>query len=618
YLLTGHAPFEDDQHNSTVSKMTAHVLDPVPNLKTLRTDVPDGVVAIFERLVAKQPADRFQDGTALAEALHPFASGNASAAQETPSSSPGSTVWRRSGEAATKMFTAGSGQGGLMAGDELNSRARSAKELLDLHCYQEVIALLEEVPNAENIPVVREILFEARQRQFEINNLLATIQQGMHRKDRQSRQQLQAALERLRVLKPGHKEFESHLARIQQAERGGLRLPLPGREEPLDIPWAAAIPALIVGGLMAVMGVWVIVRDKGGKEIARIEVPDGGSATVTADSGDSPNNAGGWHGWPADAPQPAIAPFDAAQAEIHQQAWADYLKLPLEHTNSLGMKFRLIPPGEFLMGSTTDEIDECLKDFPPDEDYWRKHFPSEAPRHKVILTKAIYMGVHQVTQENYEAVMGTNPSVFASTGRDPKKSEKVAGLDTAQHPVEGARWYDAVDFCAKLCEKESLTPFYARVENDVKMLSGNGYRLPTEAEWEFACRAGTITKYWIGDSDEDLKRIGWTGENSEIRTHPVGELPRNPLGLFDMHGNVWEWVEDGWDPTYYEQFDAVPAVDPSNPSSADSQRVMRGGNFNDGSRYARSATRGSFHASWGLNGFRVALTVDAVRQLLPK
>ncbi len=108
------------------------------------------------------------------------------------------------------------------------------------------------------------------------------------------------------------------------------------------------------------------------------------------------------------------------------------------------------------------------------------------------------------------------------------------------------------------------------------MLAGTGYRLPTEAEWEFSCHAGATTKYWIGDQDKDLAQAGWFGMNSGGRTHAVGELKANPLGLYDIHGNVWEWVQDRWEPTYYSQFQEKPALNPSGPVTAGPLRVIRG------------------------------------------
>ncbi|MBC7822042.1 MAG: SUMF1/EgtB/PvdO family nonheme iron enzyme, partial [Planctomycetaceae bacterium] len=314
------------------------------------------------------------------------------------------------------------------------------------------------------------------------------------------------------------------------------------------------------------------------------------------------------------APSSAKAPFDSKQARAHQEAWAKHLGVPVEYTNPIGMKFVLIPPGEFLMGSTPAEIEEALK-FAGEDKHLQECIKSEAPQHKVILTQPSYLGVHEVTQAQYEQVMGKNPSNFARTGPDKAYVEKVAGMNTTSHPVEGVSWNDAAEFCAKLSQQEKLKPFYFRTGQTVTPLDGTGYRLPSEAEWELACRAGTTTKYWIGDKDEELMRAGWFGANSGGRTHPVGELKGNPFGLYDIHGNVWEWVQDGWEATYYGQFQDMVAINPDAPFSAGSARVIRGGSW----FFPASFCRASFHhdaVPWGgglSNGFRVSLVVHAVK-----
>ncbi len=202
------------------------------------------------------------------------------------------------------------------------------------------------------------------------------------------------------------------------------------------------------------------------------------------------NTLASWHGWAADAPKPAIAPFDAAKAKQHQEAWAKYLGVPVEYSNSIGMKFRLIPPGEFMIGSTPEEIETALKDAGEDKQ-WLAYIRSEVPKHRVILSQPFYLGINDVTQADYKKVMGQNPSYFAPTGAG---KEAVAGMDTTNHPVEGTNWFDAAEFCAKLSKQEKLKPFYFRDREYITFLDGTGYRLPSEAEWEFADRHG----FWGG------------------------------------------------------------------------------------------------------------------------
>ena len=221
--------------------------------------------------------------------------------------------------------------------------------------------------------------------------------------------------------------------------------------------------------------------------------------------------------------------------------------LPLS-SNSIGMKFKPIIGGTFTKG----EDDEA---------------------HQVTLTQPFELGVYEVTQEQYEGVMGTNPSRF--TGR--------------QNPVDRVSWDDAVEFCRKL----SALP--------AEKKAGYVYRLPTEAEWEYSCRAGTQTTYSFGDSESELGEYAWYYDNSERTTHPVGGKKPNPWGLYDMHGNVWEWCSDR-----YGNYPSGSVTDPTGATSG-SYRVIRGGSWSDTSQYARSAgrNRSSPDNRYNNMGFRV-------------
>jgi formylglycine-generating enzyme required for sulfatase activity/Leucine-rich repeat (LRR) protein len=365
--------------------------------------------------------------------------------------------------------------------------------------------------------------------------------------------------------------------------------------------------ALAAATSLLLAGILIVIKNQKGEIIARIksdrpvevDLPEGSTATISSTDEDlNPKskieNPKSWHGWPADAPAPAIAPFDATQAKKHQQEWADYLKLPLSRRNTIGMKFVLIPPGEFLMGSTPDEIAAAIIDA-GDNEGWKEEIRSEAPQHKVILTQPFYMAVDEVTQKEYQAVLGSNPSAF------PKPD----------HPVDTVSYADAAEFCAKLSKQEDLKPFYFRADETVTPIKGNGYRLPTEAEWEFACRAGTVTKFFNGNE----LPAGWWGGNSGGRTHEVEDLAGNPFGLFDLHGNVSEWTDDSWDPKFYERFVEQPAINPIVPYNIGSRRIMRGGDWGDHEAHCRSANRQAYDPSFGSDhyiGFRVVLVVDAL------
>jgi len=249
-----------------------------------------------------------------------------------------------------------------------------------------------------------------------------------------------------------------------------------------------------------------------------------------------------------------------------------------------------IPAGSFLMGSPETE---------PDRD-------TDEAQHDVRITRPFYLGVHEVTQAQYEAVMGSNPSRFAATGTG---KDKVAGQSTGQHPVETVSWLDAVKFCNKLSELEGFTPFYEIDGKNVRVTDwrAKGYRLPTEAEWEYACRAGTASRWSFGDNPADLGEHAWFDGNSEYRTHPVGEKRPNAFGLFDMAGSVWEWCWDAYDKDYYKQ---SRRDDPTGPDAAGAaNRVIRGGSWRSSPRLCRSAFRGGYAPGYRFSylGFRLAL-----------
>ncbi len=259
--------------------------------------------------------------------------------------------------------------------------------------------------------------------------------------------------------------------------------------------------------------------------------------------------------------------------------------------NSIGMTLKLVSSSEFTMGSAKDDPDAL---------------PEEKPPHPVRISP-FYVGIHEVTQEQYQEVMGINPSYFSSTGGG---KNQVAGRSTDHYPVEYVTWLDAVRFCNILSEREGFAPFYEvngeNVENvEIPNKRGPGYRLPTEAEWEYACRAGTSTRFSFGDDRLVLSDYGWFDQNSVGMTHPVGEKQPNAFGLRDMHGNVSEWCSDGYDENFYKN---SPKDDPLK-SSGTAARVNRGGSWRNWARQCWTASR----AGWtpmGRSpnlGFRVAL-----------
>ena len=261
----------------------------------------------------------------------------------------------------------------------------------------------------------------------------------------------------------------------------------------------------------------------------------------------------------------------SAEAQEEQRRLVESSGLPLEVENSVGMRFRLIPPGAFLRGSHAEETGS---------------FTNEQPAHRVTLTRPFYIGAFEVTQGQWAMVMGENASRFRAAG--------------ASAPAETVSWNDARSFVSRLCELEGVPE--------------GTYRLPAEAEWEYACRAGTAAATYAGDLEilgernaPVLDPIAWYGGNSGVDyegyfvdgweetqtsfeiagTHPAGMKRPNAWGLHDTIGNVWEWCED-WIDLYAD----APAADPRGPESGPG-RVARGGAWSSPARRCRAATRGA-------------------------
>jgi formylglycine-generating enzyme required for sulfatase activity len=278
------------------------------------------------------------------------------------------------------------------------------------------------------------------------------------------------------------------------------------------------------------------------------------------------------------------------------------------------IKMVLIPSGNFMMGSPESEAG---------------HRDSEAPRHSVTLTRDFYMGIYPVTKGEYAAVMrrnanGASTNPICNFGSSLEKGE-------VRQPVVGVRWYDAILFCNRLSMQQGLTPVYSISDstnpadwgnvptgnnstwNSVRAnWDANGYRLPTEAEWEYACRAGTTTAWYTGNTeDAALLAAAWYGDvfdsSSYFRQdpHDVGLKTPNAWGLYDMHGNVWERC---WDRFSSSIYNSEGRTDPRGASSLFTSRVGRGGSrFSSGAEIIRSARRNSNAPSDRFSdvGFRV-------------
>jgi formylglycine-generating enzyme required for sulfatase activity len=232
---------------------------------------------------------------------------------------------------------------------------------------------------------------------------------------------------------------------------------------------------------------------------------------------------------------------------------------PKNYTNSIGLEFVLIPAGTFVMGS------------PPDDE---SAFDWEKPAHQVTISRPFYMSRYEVTQGQWEKLMGNNPSCFK--GRN--------------NPVEQVSWEEAQVFIRKLNRKEGTSK----------------YRLPTEAEWEYAARAGSQTRYHFGEGEGNLGEYDWYFENSGGKTHPVGRKKPNAWGLFDTAGNVWEWVNDWYDRDYYSR---SPGIDPPGAENVDI-RVCRGGGWDGFAGDCRAVVRSGCEPGYRSSslGFRLAFS----------
>jgi len=293
-----------------------------------------------------------------------------------------------------------------------------------------------------------------------------------------------------------------------------------------------------------------IMVSRGSKAIVRVSVRDSGTPLFLESNR---------------APPMARAPFDAKLAKRYQQAWARHLSVPVQFTNSIGMQFVLIPPGKFLMGSPNSEE---LR-----ESQWETQY-------EVTISRAFYLCTTEVTQACWTELMDENPSGHQG--------------DT-ELPVEQVSWEDCSEFLDRL--------------NRLSAEPNRRYRFPTEAEWEYACRAGTQARHCGGDDPRKIKQYAWCEENTST-TQPVGTRMGNAWNAYDMHGNVWEHCSDRIQTHAYGDYAATSPVDPTGSTSG-SRRIARGGSFEDGCMLIRSARRGSTEPSEKVDhvGLRVACEI---------
>ena len=556
-LLTGKVLYQGE---TLMQILMAHQQAPIPSLSTARPEVPAELETCFQRMVAKEPGDRYQSMAEVVTALE-------------------RVLAELSGQSATAGATA----------DEPSSAV-----------VARTLAFLDEVKPRGAVTKQQKTAAEART---------------------------------LPYVGPEHDTTSNFAGRAR-----GL------------VAWMRKRPLLLLGigcGMIAVVVVLIVLNLRQGTLVVEIDEQSGKDVQVAVSQGGEKvqvaDAKSGWtlsldvgkydlavqggddqfqldsqsvtvtHGGQVKVKvtlKPsslAVAPFDAKQARKYQERWARQLGMQVEITNSIGMKLVLIPPGEFQMGSPKELIEEELKAHGEDQRY-KEHLPGEGPQHRVRITKPFYLGTYLVTQGEYQRVMGVNPSAFSATGGD---KDKVAGQDTKRFPVENVSWDDAVEFCRKLSDMPA------------EKAAGRTYLLPSEAQWEYACRAGSTGRYSFSSgglsrvsSDEtgtvplarvELSDYGWFGDNAGGMPHAVGLKRASAWGLYDMHGSVWEWCQDWYDVGYYVQ---TPVDDPTGPPGG-SGRVVRGGAWGAPAGHCRSAGRCAIEPGcrYGPLGFRASRVV---------
>jgi len=498
YLLAGRPLFEAD---SVVKKVMAHQQKPAPSLADAPAAVDPRLDAVFQRMVAKQPADRFQSMEEVIAALQSLPQTETAAGPPSIAFRGGPTSLGPLGTAATQTLQ----QPKAVAVDENTARLSAV----------------------------------------DINTAM-----GLKKS-----------------------------SRTTQRSKVSVK--------PLHLAIGGAAGALLLVGLMMLAfsgnrdsrsrdGAKKTDADSTAQPASRLDAVV--SATIVEPT-PSPRTEPPSTSQPSTRPPPANAPFDAAQARKHQEAWAKHLGIPVETTNSIGQTLVVIPPGRFAMG----EDDKTVE---------------------VTLTKPFLLGQTEVTQGQWNEVMGM----------EPWKGQEytIEGTDVAATWVS---WDDAVAFCVRLTERE---------RGSGKISREQAYRLPTEAEWEFACRAGTVTRFSFGDDESLLDDYAWFGGGwkdgptpaprpggstaGEMHAHGVKCKRPNPLGLHDLHGNLYEWCSD-WHDEGYSKTSSV--TDPQGPD-AGSFRVIRGGSWDGIAVSCCSAGRGiGTPTSRGSSvGFRVVMSQE--------
>ncbi len=625
FLLTGRPPYGGEDYKTAPRKMLGHINDAVPDLKKLRSDVPDELNAIYHKLMAKKSDQRYATSTELAEALSPWAMGGSEVTQVPGAPSGHTRVLPAAQTVPEKTLAQHSGR----PVDTEVTQAFAA----DKNAFP---TLLEPVARAGQTTFVPPETTAPGRTGFPawlwpaLGGAAAMIL-------------LTAGL--LWLMKSGPSDAppdgpntvaQNNTTPDQPASNTTdkpedppsdqtelppeLMTPDPEKTDPAEVAAEEPLDPLMTeepaaeNPVVTLVGP-IVVPDPVVPEAPSLPDPEPNppfrlelkkeivASTTEQDANDEPIE-------PlfevedivvvvtvADqGPASLKSPFDQAAVQKARVAWAEELQIPPSVKNTIDMELVLIPPGEFAMGASDLEA---------------KTSPSEKPQHKVKISKPIYVGKFEVLQREYQKVTGSNPSKFNKATKVDIFKRKVGNLDTDMFPVDSVTWHEAIEFCNKLSAREGLAPYY---KLGGEPPGGNGYRLLTEAEWEYCCRAGTVTSYSFGATSSGKEsNVGTTsgkpGAGGLKRTERAGSFPPNQFGLFDMHGNVSEWCFDWHDKALYSSRVGKLMVNPQGPRGG-MLRVLRGGAWDLPPVMSRAAARGALSPNSDANntGFRVART----------
>jgi formylglycine-generating enzyme required for sulfatase activity/serine/threonine protein kinase len=558
FLLTGRIPYPAD---TPMEGIVAHRERPIPSLRDLCSDVPESLDAVFRQMVAKRADARQASMREVIEQLEGCLPARARASGPWPFPSPevdGPDVGRGSPEARSERDPSH-----VATVSQTDDSSLSAGPQLDATSDWTTRVPPQRGPNRSRAILVGPLVAAA----------LAAIALGVVFRIRTPNGTIVLEID----------QPDAHVTILD--EEGQLEIECSGGDGSLRISVDPGKYRLLVekeGFSDHAEG--FTIRSRATKEFTiRLEQPEGDPASSE--------------------PPPAIASLTPEEVRENQQRWADRHGVAVELENSIGMKLVLIPPGEFLMGSTEEEIKHWQ---PRHNDAWAPELvPAEGPKHRVRITRPFYLAVHEVTVGQFRAFIddtgyqtaaetGAQGSTWVGTDYEGtwKRQEGITWQSpgweqTGDQPVVQLCWRDATAFCRWLSDKE-----------------GAEYSLPTEAQWEYACRSGSTTTWSFGDDEAELKQYAWYGLKGGAGTKPVGTKRPNAFGLFDMHGNVREWCYDRYGREYYAE---SPQDDPVGLPSGPLY-VHRGGSWDLDPVFCRSAARcrNFAHRIDGRLGFRVA------------